>query len=91
MIGRRLLVHGRVQGVGYRESMVTVANAAGVLGWVRNCRDGSVEALLQGDPEAVGAVIDWARRGPPLARVIAVDVDDAPLSALRGFSRLPTL
>jgi len=87
MIARRLTIHGRVQGVGFRESMVAAARTAGVSGWVRNCADGSVEALVQGDPAAVDAILAWARRGPPLARVTAVDIDEAPASAVQGFRR----
>ncbi|MBK6334526.1 MAG: acylphosphatase [Betaproteobacteria bacterium] len=90
MIARRLVIHGRVQGVGYRESMVVAARAAGVDGWVRNRRDGSVEALLQGDPAAVDRVIDWARHGPSFARVTAIDIADWPPAALSGFARAPT-
>ena len=90
MIARRLSIHGRVQGVGFRESMVAAARAAGVAGLVRNCADGSVEALVQGDPAAVEAVVAWARRGPPLARVTAVDVDEAPHSPVQGFRRGPS-
>lgn len=90
MIARRLSIQGRVQGVGFRESMVAAARAAGVSGWVRNCADGSVEALVQGDPAAVDAVVAWARRGPPLARVTAVDVDEAPHSPVQGFRRAPS-
>jgi acylphosphatase len=52
--------------------------------------DGSVEALVQGEPAAVEAVVAWARRGPPLARVTAVDVDEAPHAPVRGFRRGPS-
>jgi acylphosphatase len=90
MIGRRLLIRGRVQGVGFRESMVVVARAEGVEGWVRNRSDGSVEAQVQGEPEAVAAVVAWARRGPSFARVVAIDVDEALPEPLSGFSRAPT-
>ncbi len=64
-----LTISGRVQGVFYRASLSEVAQRHGVLGWVRNCRDGSVQALLHGDHDAVEAVLAWARRGPPAARV----------------------
>ncbi len=65
----QIRVSGRVQGVGYREALRREAELAGVRGWVRNRIDGSVEALLQGPPTAVGRVLEWARRGPPAARV----------------------
>ena len=69
MVARQIRVSGRVQGVGYRASLQDEARRRGVNGWVRNRSDGSVEALLQGAPEAVEALIAWARRGPPGARV----------------------
>jgi len=92
-VTRHLRISGRVQGVGYRDSLSTEARARGVSGWVRNRRDGTVEALLQGDAEAVDAVIGWARRGPAAARVHAVEVEDAAGELARrhdGFDWLPT-
>ena len=77
MITRRLRVGGHVQGVFYRESMRQQAQALGVTGWVRNRADGSVEAVVQGDGAAVERMIDWARRGPPAARVDEVQVEEA--------------
>ena len=65
----RLIIEGRVQGVGFRAWTGEEAYARGLSGWVRNRRDGSVEALLIGDPAAVAAVLERTRRGPPLARV----------------------
>jgi acylphosphatase len=72
---RRLVVTGYVQGVGYRYSMVMAAHRLGVTGWVRNRRDGSVEAMISGDAEAVAAMIDWARHGPSGAEVQHVAVE----------------
>ena len=91
MIARRLSVAGRVQGVGFRATMVDVARVHGVRGWVRNRRDGTVEALVQGDEGAVARVLAWARRGPTAARVDRVDLDEASVDdGLRGFSSAPT-
>ena len=70
----RLKIRGRVQGVGFRWSMVQEAKQLGVRGWVRNRRDGSVEAMVTGRPEAVDRIVEWARTGPKSARVSAVDV-----------------
>jgi acylphosphatase len=77
MVARQIRVSGRVQGVGYRFSLRHEAHKHGVTGWVRNRADGTVEALLQGTPQAVAAVIAWARRGPPGARVADVSVSEA--------------
>ena len=70
----RLQIFGVVQGVGYRWSMVEEARRLGVRGGVRNRRDGSVEAIVAGPTQALDQIIDWARKGPPSARVTAVDV-----------------
>lgn len=72
---RRLVVTGAVQGVGYRYSMVLAARRLGVTGWVRNRRDGSVEAMIAGSAEAVASIIDWARHGPAGAEVGHVAVE----------------
>jgi len=91
MIARRVVVRGRVQGVGFRYAMVDVASEAGVSGWVRNRRDGAVEALVQGDATAVDAIVAWCRRGPPAARVTGVDVEAAEADArIAGFTHSPT-
>jgi acylphosphatase len=83
-----------VQGVGYRDALCDAAEQHDVTGWVRNRRDGSVEAVLQGAPEAVDALVAWARRGPSLARVIDLRVKPAPAELDRPytrFERLPTI
>lgn len=74
---KRLMIEGRVQGVGYRASFADKAVALGLSGWVRNRRDGSVEACVHGEVEAIEAIILWARRGPPAARVRNVTIEDA--------------
>jgi acylphosphatase len=91
MIARRLVIRGRVQGVGYRYAMIDAAQSHGIRGWVRNRRDGSVEALVQGDDADVEAIVAWCRRGPPAAHVVAVDVEPAPPdTALSDFTPRPT-
>ncbi len=69
MITRQIRVRGRVQGVGFRYALRREAQRAGVQGWVRNRHDGSVEAVMQGEADAVAQVVAWARRGPPAALV----------------------
>ncbi|MBP6767678.1 MAG: acylphosphatase [Reyranella sp.] len=87
----RLAITGRVQGVGYRDWAVTTGQRLGLSGWVRNRTDGSVEALVVGDDEAVGKMIEACRTGPRLARVDAVDVEPVDLDVLpSGFTRRPT-
>ena len=85
----RLEIRGRVQGVGYRWSMVGQAHRLGLRGWVRNRRDGSVEAVVAGAPEAVERIVNWARRGPDAALVEAVDVFPAE-GAFDSFEQRPT-
>lgn len=86
---RHLLVTGLVQGVGFRYSMVAAAHRLGVTGWVRNRRDGSVEATIAGDAEAVAAMIAWARHGPAGAEVdhVAVELGDG---CFDDFRQRPT-
>jgi acylphosphatase len=93
-VTRHLRIAGRVQGVGYRYSLWAEAQAAGINGWVRNRRDGTVEAVVQGAPQAVEKIVAWAKRGPPAARVTEVDARAAQGEFDRdygGFEQLPTL
>ena len=75
-----LRITGRVQDVGFRESMREVAQALQVHGWVRNRSDGSVEAMLQGANEDVERLLEWSHNGPPGASVRFVDVQVAPIT-----------
>ena len=91
MLQARLTISGRVQGVGYRDWALDAARRLGLTGWVRNRRDGAVEALIVGEEDAVGQMIEACRRGPPLARVDSIDVDPVDLDILPdGFTQLPT-
>jgi len=91
MIAWRLIIRGHVQGVGYRHAMVMAAKTLRVGGWVRNRRDGTVEALVQGDPEAVEQLLGWCRSGPPSARVNAIATLAAAVDpALGAFEHRPT-
>ncbi len=91
VVARRLVIRGRVQGVGYRDAAVQSAFVIQVVGWVRNRIDGTVEAFVQGSPDAVAQYLEWARQGPPLARVTEVEVVDAkPDASLRHFEWRPT-
>jgi acylphosphatase len=92
MVSRHFQVSGRVQGVGFRYSMQSEAARLGLTGWVRNRRDGSVEALVQGDEEAVAKLTEWARRGPAGAHVAELRVASAEADAsLAGFETRPTI
>ncbi len=74
MVRVHLRVYGRVQGVFFRSTMRDVAKELGISGWVRNLPDGSVEAVVEGERGKVEKIIEWAHRGPPLARVEKVSV-----------------
>jgi len=73
-MAKHLVISGRVQGVGFRYSMSEEAERLGVTGWVRNRRDGTVEAVLDGASDAVDSILAWARRGPRGASVTEVEV-----------------
>ena len=90
MLARRLVIRGRVQGVGFRYSLREEALRRGVTGWTRNRRDGTVEAVVQGEEGGVDRVIAWARRGPPGAQVTDVDVIDEAIGDYAGFETRPT-
>jgi len=85
-IRRRAVVHGRVQGVYFRGATVDAARQHGVDGWVRNQRDGTVEAVFEGPPAAVLALLDFVRDGPPAARVERVEIAEEPPVGERGFT-----
>lgn len=90
-VTRRLRIHGRVQGVWYRGWTVRTATALGLVGWVRNCRDGTVEALVQGSAADVGRLIELAKVGPRHAAVSHIDVDAAGHAALTSFEQRPSV
>lgn len=78
MVSRHLIIRGLVQGVGFRYATVIEASRLGLSGWVRNRRDGSVEVVACGPDANVTALISWAHRGPPSARVDHVEVEAWP-------------
>jgi len=86
----RLVITGRVQGVGYRAWMMDRAAALGLRGWVRNRSDRSVEALAIGDEVQLAALLAAAREGPRAARVTGVATSDAEDDGTTGFSAKPT-
>ena len=81
----RIVVHGHVQGVFFRDGTRQEAERRGVAGWVRNRADGTVEAVLEGDDDAVDAVVAWAHDGPRHARVARVEVTDTAPERASGF------
>jgi len=88
---RRLIIHGRVQGVGFRYATLLEARRLRLSGWVRNRRDGTVEALACGPVEAVEALTAWAQHGPPAARVELVEVSDSQEVIAGEFEQTPTV
>ena len=85
MIARRVVAHGRVQGVFFRDSTRREAEAAGVAGWARNRPDGTVEALFEGDEDAVRRMVEFVRGGPGHAVVDDLEVHDEDPQGLQGF------
>ena len=85
MIRRRVVVYGFVQGVFFRDSVRRRAATAGVTGWVRNTREGTVEAVFEGAPEAVEALVTFCRDGPRGARVDRVEAHAEEPQGLGGF------
>ena len=91
VIAHHLTIHGRVQGVFYRDWTVKTARELGLAGWVRNCSDGSAEAVVQGEEEPVERFIALANDGPPAAHVERVDVEQMETDpALRDFAKRPS-
>lgn len=90
MSAKRLVLRGRVQGVGFRDWMLHQAQALGVAGWVRNRHDGTLEALVHGEAPAVEELLRRCRRGPRLAVVDRIDEELAEPGGDPGFQRLPT-
>ncbi|WP_066515944.1 acylphosphatase [Sphingobium cloacae] len=91
VITRHLVIRGRVQGVFYRNWMVTTARQLGLTGWVRNCMNATVEAVVEGPPEAVDRIIQLAHDGPPAAKVAEIVVQDARPGSFSGFDKRPTV
>ena len=80
-----MVAYGRVQGVFFRDTCRREARRRGVAGWVTNRPDGAVEAVFEGEPADVQALVQWAGQGPPQARVVRVDVADEPPQGVAGF------
>jgi acylphosphatase len=86
VIRRRLVVHGYVQGVFFRDTMRRLAEQHRVAGWVRNNPDGSVEAVVEGEPDAIERLLAFARHGPRGAEVQRVEVGEEEPEGLSGFA-----
>ena len=85
-VRRHVVVHGRVQGVAFRDATRREASTRGVAGWVTNRSDGAVEAVFEGDPDAVRSLIDFVREGPRAADVDRVDESEEEPEGLTEFS-----
>jgi acylphosphatase len=89
MAAKRLIIAGRVQGIGYRAWLIERARAAGLSGWVRNRLDGTVEALIAGETAAVEELVRQCRRGPRMAMVTSIEEEFCDPPAEPGFHGLP--
>jgi acylphosphatase len=85
VVRRRVVVHGYVQGVFFRDTTRREAQRRGVAGWVSNRRDGAVEAVFEGDPEAVAEMVRFCERGPRGADVSSVETNEEPVGGLSDF------
>jgi acylphosphatase len=85
-VRRRVVVHGNVQGVFFRDSTSDEAESKGVAGWVRNRDDGTVEAVFEGEPDAVEALVEFCRSGPSKADVERVEVEEQKPEGIGSFS-----
>jgi acylphosphatase len=85
VVRRRVIVHGRVQGVGFRYSLTRAAQTQGVAGWAHNRADGTLEAVFEGEPEAVESLIRLSREGPRGAQVERVELFDEEPEGLTLF------
>ncbi|WP_374350482.1 acylphosphatase [Chitinimonas sp.] len=86
-----LLIKGHVQGVGYRNAMEWTAHRLGVKGWVRNRKEGTVEAVVEGNDASVARLLKWCWQGPPNAYVTAIEETEQAPEGLQGFVRKPTV
>jgi acylphosphatase len=85
VIRRRVVVHGFVQGVYFRDTTRRLAQQRGVAGWVRNRPDGAVEAVFEGETDAVESMVRWCEQGPRGAQIDGIDVFDEPPEGLQRF------
>ena len=86
MVRRRVVIHGHVQGVFFRDSTRRLAEREGVTGWIRNRPDGAVEAVFEGEPDSVERLVSFARKGPRGAQVERVELAEEHPEGLRGFN-----
>ena len=82
-----VVISGRVQGVWFRATTKQKAEQLGLTGWVRNTYDGNVEAVFEGDENSVKEMLEWCHKGPPLSKVVNVEVkNQKPTNGFDGFS-----